>query len=206
MINGFYREQERYLHQVEQEVARLALAISARILRREAEMDPLFLTGAVRVALGQLSESTQVVLHVPEADLGLWTDAMRLVPNLTNRPTVVAGEGMMLGECRVQTEMGSADLGVKAQLAEIERGFFDSMYKREAVNQSQAKRKAQETLAANSARTVVPPDPVRTDQNQGQNSRANDSGLHADKALEGQYLDEPADSIAVESTGVEALS
>ncbi len=34
---------------------KLALAVAARILRREAQMDPLLLTGAVRVALGQLA-------------------------------------------------------------------------------------------------------------------------------------------------------
>jgi len=36
---------------VEHEVVKLALAVAARILRREAQMDPLLLTGAVRVAL-----------------------------------------------------------------------------------------------------------------------------------------------------------
>jgi flagellar biosynthesis/type III secretory pathway protein FliH len=142
LINGFYREQERYLHEVEHEIVDLALALAARILRREAQMDPLMLTGAVRVALGQLSESTRVVLHVPEDDLGLWTDAMRLVPNLRNRPSVVVGEGMELGECRIETEMGSVDLGVKAQLAEIERGFFDRVGKR-----VETKRGARETSA-----------------------------------------------------------
>jgi len=125
LVNGFLREQERYLHLIEHEVVQLALAVAARILRREVRMDPLLLTSAVRVALGQLSESTRVVLQVPEADLSLWTEAMRLVPNLALRPVVLAGEGMKLGECLIQTEMGSVDLGLKAQLAEIERGFFD---------------------------------------------------------------------------------
>ena len=49
------QERDRYLHAVEHEVVKLALAVAARILRREAQMDPLLLTGAVRVALGQLS-------------------------------------------------------------------------------------------------------------------------------------------------------
>ena len=48
-------ERDRFLHAVEQEVVKLALAVAARILRREAQMDPLLLTGAVRVALGQLA-------------------------------------------------------------------------------------------------------------------------------------------------------
>jgi hypothetical protein len=47
------------------------------------------------------------------------------VPNLTIKPSVIAGEGMRLGECVMETELGSVDLGIRAQLGEIERGFFD---------------------------------------------------------------------------------
>jgi hypothetical protein len=60
LIQSFTQERDRFLHAVEREVVELALAVAARILRREAQMDPLLLTGAVRVALGQLSGSTQV--------------------------------------------------------------------------------------------------------------------------------------------------
>jgi len=99
--------------------------VAARILRREAQMDPLLLTGAVRVALGQLSGSTEVKLRVPPAELDLWAEAMALLPNLALKPTVVAGEGMRLGDCVIETELGSVDLGIRSQLGEIERGFFD---------------------------------------------------------------------------------
>jgi len=125
LIETFARERERYLEAVEPEVVKLALAVAARILRREAQMDPLLLTGAVRVALGQLSGSTQIRLRIPPADLDLWAQSIALLPNFETRPTVVAGEGMRLGDCEIETEMGSVDLGVRAQMAEIERGFFD---------------------------------------------------------------------------------
>ncbi|HUH61883.1 MAG TPA: FliH/SctL family protein [Terracidiphilus sp.] len=125
LIAKFAEERDRYLHVVEHEVVKLALAVAARILRREAQMDPLLLTGAVRVALGQLAATTEVRLRVPPAELELWTEAMALVPNLPIRPAVVAGEGMRAGESVLETELGSVDLGIRAQLAEIERGFFD---------------------------------------------------------------------------------
>jgi flagellar assembly protein FliH len=32
---------------------------------------------------------------------------------------------MRLGDCVVETSLGSVDLGIRSQLAEIERGFFD---------------------------------------------------------------------------------
>ncbi len=47
------------------------------------------------------------------------------MPKLALKPTVAAGEGMRLGDCRMEAELGSVDLGIRAQLAEIERGFFD---------------------------------------------------------------------------------
>jgi flagellar assembly protein FliH len=125
LIASFAQERDRFLEKVENEVVELALAVAARILRREAQMDPLLLTGAVRVALGQLSGSTQVKLRVPPAELDMWTEAMALIPNQALKPTVQAGEGMRLGDCVVETELGSVDLGIRSQLGEIERGFFD---------------------------------------------------------------------------------
>lgn len=125
LAEDFQVERNRYFEAVEQEVAKLALAIAARILRREAQMDPLLLTGAVRVALGQLSGATQVRLRVPAADLELWKETMAHLPKLAVRPAVVADEDLEPGECGMENELGSVDLGIRAQLGEIERGFFD---------------------------------------------------------------------------------
>ncbi len=125
MIESFTLERDRFLHEVEHEVVKLALAVAARILRREAQMDPLLLTGAVRVALGQLSGSTEVRLRIPPAELDLWTEAVALLPKVAVKPKVLAGEGMRLGDCVIETELGTVDLGIRSQLGEIERGFFD---------------------------------------------------------------------------------
>lgn len=124
-IESFDAACQQYMHDIEPEVVRLALAVAARILRREAQMDTLLLSGAVRVALGQLASSTRVKLRVPAGDLELWREAIALVPNPGSRPEVTTGEGMRLGDCVIETELGSVDLGVRAQLSEIERGFFD---------------------------------------------------------------------------------
>lgn len=125
LLETFHAERDRFLHQVEQEVVRLALAVAARILRREAQMDPLLLTGAVRVALGQLANTTEIRLRVPAADLALWTEAIALVPNLPVKPTLAGDDALRLGECVVETRLGQVDLGIRSQLGEIERGFFD---------------------------------------------------------------------------------
>jgi flagellar assembly protein FliH len=130
-LAGFTAGRDRYLAQVEQEVVRLALAIAARILHREALMDPLLLAGAVRVALGQLARTTEVRLKVPASEYEMWSEMLRLMPNLPLHPEVIADDMLATGDCLLETHLGSVDLGVRSQLAEIERGFFDLLEQRE---------------------------------------------------------------------------
>lgn len=157
-IQEFAAERERYYHDLEQEAVRLALAIAARILRREAQMDPLLLSGAVRVALGQLGESTSVRLVVPEADRSLWEESLRLTPGLRLRPEVIGDARMELGECRIQTDFGGADLSLHEQLREIERGFFDRLPQRGVPEAAAPVRPATEEAAtgAGQNRTANP--------------------------------------------------
>jgi flagellar assembly protein FliH len=124
-IENLARERDHYLQAIEQEVVRLALAVAARILRREAQMDPLLLTSAVRVALGQVAATSEIRLRVPAKEADLWKETIALMPKLTVKPLVVAEEGMLLGECAIESQVGTVDLGIRSQLGEIERGFFD---------------------------------------------------------------------------------
>lgn len=124
-IEEFRTRSDEYLAQVEHEVVRLALAVAERILHREAQMDPLLLTGAVRVALGCLAESTEVRLRVPAAQQEMWAEMLRLMPALPLRPEVVADTEMAATDAQLETALGRVDLGVRAQIEEIERGFFD---------------------------------------------------------------------------------
>lgn len=133
-LDSFGNERDSYFADVEREVVRLALGIAVRILHREAQIDPLLLTGAVRVALGQLSESTELCLRVPSAEVDLWQEMLRLMPNLPSRPKVTGDDGFGPEECVLETRLGSVDLGVRAQLAEIERGFFDLLEQRPPVH------------------------------------------------------------------------
>lgn len=129
-------QRDRYLSRVESEVVTLALDIAARILRREAQMDPLLLTGAVRVALGQLSNSTKAQLFVPASELEMWKETLVHFPNLPLQPEILPGEGMQTGDCSLRTEVGSVDLGLRAQLREIEQGFFDKADRGRSPKQS----------------------------------------------------------------------
>ena len=126
LADQFADNRNRFFRDVESELVRLALAIAARILRREAQMDPLFLIGAVRVALGQLATTTQVRLRIPAAESALWTETLAHVPNLRVKPAVILDDSLQLGDCLVETEMGSVDLSLPAQLHQIEISLLDN--------------------------------------------------------------------------------
>jgi flagellar assembly protein FliH len=126
----FVRERARYFAGVEAEVVKLALAIAARVLHREATLDPLLLTGVVRVALEKVAEDSAMVLRVPVGAIEMWREVFVASPESSLQ--VVADERLSAGECVLDTNVGRVELGVSAQLEEIERGFFDLMQQRPA--------------------------------------------------------------------------
>jgi flagellar assembly protein FliH len=126
----FVRERSRYFAGVEAEVVKLALAIAARVLHREAKLDPLLLTGVVRVALEKVAEDSVTVLRVPVGATEMWREVFVASPESSLQ--VVGDERLAAGECVLDTNVGRVELGVSAQLEEIERGFFDLMQQRPA--------------------------------------------------------------------------
>jgi flagellar assembly protein FliH len=126
--DGFSRERTKYFSRVEAEVVKLALAIAARVLHREANLDPLLLRGVVRVALEKVAEDSAAVLRVNASAVEKWREALAegVGPSLQ----IVGDERLSTGECVLETNVGRVELGVSAQLEEIERGFFDLMQQR----------------------------------------------------------------------------
>lgn len=120
LLRAFGAAQEDHLHRLEQEAVRLALKCAARILHREVRTDTLALTGAVRAALGQLAASTEVRLVVPLQDEALWRESMALIPGMAYRPLVVGDDAMKSGDCRIESDLGIADLSIASQLAVME--------------------------------------------------------------------------------------
>jgi flagellar assembly protein FliH len=129
-LEQFRLERQNYFHNVEGEVVRLALAIAARILHRQADLDPLLLTGAVRVALEKLGDSSRVVMRVPPREIGQWKEFFRGAGSMRIQPGVLEDPSLSAGECVLATELGTIELGVRAQLQEIEKGFFDLLDRR----------------------------------------------------------------------------
>jgi flagellar assembly protein FliH len=130
VCDEFGKERARYFSDVEGEVVKLALAIAARVLHREANFDPLLLIAVVRVVLEKVADNSTMQLRVPAAEVESWKEAM--TAEAESRLQFVGEEGMSAGECVLETSVGRVELGVKAQLEEIEKGFFDLLQQRPA--------------------------------------------------------------------------
>lgn len=126
----FDRERTRYFSAVEGQVIKLSLAIAARVLHREARIDPLLLSAAVRVALEKVAEESETRLRVPVSDVAQWQ--AEFDAGAAHSVKLIAQEGMARGECVLETSVGTVELGIEAQLGEIERGFYDLLQKRPA--------------------------------------------------------------------------
>jgi flagellar assembly protein FliH len=129
LAEQFAKERSRYFAAVEVEVVKLSLAIAARVLHREAKMEPLILSGAVRVALEQIQGNGEAILHVPEVDVGVWQERFNVGATVLR---IVPDGHLQTGTCLLETPVGTVNFGLEAQLEEIERGFFDLLQHRPA--------------------------------------------------------------------------
>ena len=123
-LDAFAEECDAYYRRVEAEVVQLSLAIARRILHREAELDPSMLAGVVRVALDSLRAATDVKLHVCPAHAKAWREMFEGTAG-KYQITVMEEPLFPPSQCRLESNLGSVELGVDDQLKEIERGFFD---------------------------------------------------------------------------------
>ena len=104
----------------------MALAIAAKILHRESQVDRMLVAGLVKVMLEKLQQNTKVIVRVRPEEASGWRHYFVEEANLQ----VVEDHSLQPNDCMVETELGTADMGLDAQLKEIEHGFFDLLAQR----------------------------------------------------------------------------
>lgn len=123
-VERFERDRRGYFSKVETEVVRLALSIAAKILHREAQVDPMLVAALVQIAVNQLKENSAVNVRVAPAVAEQWRRFFGSTQQWAS-VTVVEDQGLLPGDCLLETELGSANFSLAAQLKEVEQGFFD---------------------------------------------------------------------------------
>lgn len=108
------------IRQTERQMVELTLAVARRVLHREVSLDPELLVAMIRVALDRLGEAGQVTIRLHPAEFEA-VSAARAGALAGDHVTVVADARVGRGGCRVESDYGSVDAGVDAQIQEIGR-------------------------------------------------------------------------------------
>lgn len=129
VIAQFHAEQTEYYSRVEPELVNLILAVAGRILHREAQVDRMLLAALAKVAVENLQQRSYVVVRVAPPACAEWREYF--ANHLSGTKVEVLEDSQLQPDgCVLETELGTADVSIEAQLKEIERGFFDLLAKR----------------------------------------------------------------------------
>jgi flagellar assembly protein FliH len=123
-VLAFDEQRSEYFARVEVELVQLALAIAAKILHRESQVDPMLVASLVRLALEKLREGSSVTVRVGPGRAQRWKEYFAGPPNAA-RVAVVEDAELSEHDCILETELGVANFGLDKQLKEVEQGFFD---------------------------------------------------------------------------------
>jgi flagellar assembly protein FliH len=123
-VTDFTEKREDYFARVEAEVVQLALSIAAKILHRESQVDPMLVASLVRLAVEKMREGSNVTVKVSVGQSAAWARYFGNFQNL-GKIDVIEDPDLSSQDCILETELGSANFGLDAQLKEVERGFFD---------------------------------------------------------------------------------
>lgn len=129
-LHDFAGERDAYFQRVEEQVVRLTLAIARKILHREAQVDPLLLTGILRVALERIGANTNTRLRAHPSDIKVWRDYFAQARENFPVPELIGDPEISSGRCILETELGTTEIGLETQLKEIEQGFLDLLAQR----------------------------------------------------------------------------
>jgi flagellar assembly protein FliH len=130
-VRDFETQRADYYARVEAEVVQLSLAIAAKILHREAQVDPMLVATLVRIAVDKLREGSRVVIRVAPRIVPQWQEYFAGQTSIA--AVEIAGDAELSDQdCLLETELGTANFGLDTQLKEVERGFFDLLALRPA--------------------------------------------------------------------------
>jgi flagellar assembly protein FliH len=123
-IASFEVERIEYYARVEAEIVQLTLAIAAKILHREAQVDPMLLAALVRMSVEHMREGSSVTVRVNPSGANLWKEFFSGNTQV-RKIQVVEDADLSELDCLIETELGTANFGLDTQLKEVEQGFFD---------------------------------------------------------------------------------
>ena len=130
VVQSFHESTAKYYSELEEQAVHLSLAIAAKILHRESQVDPMLVAALVKVATENIRQDSSVKVHIHPSEVDSWRRHFERDQDGPVKIELVADPKLVAGDCIVHSEVGSAALGISAQLREIERGLFDLLAQR----------------------------------------------------------------------------
>src|SRR5688572_29150350 len=122
-LQDLTRLRAEMIRQTERQMVQLALAVARRIVHREVSLDQDLLIAMARVALERLGDNARATVRLHPDDYHA-TGAARVGQALGTNVTVLADPKVERGGCRVESDLGTLDAGVDAQIQEIARALL----------------------------------------------------------------------------------
>lgn len=120
-------EREEMLARSQEDIARLALAVAGKIVRREVQADPDCVFDMIAEALGRVKGEDSAVLRVnPRTATVLEENTARLVSASQGVPEVriVPDPSLEPGDCLVESSRGSVDARIETKIANLGRAIL----------------------------------------------------------------------------------
>lgn len=128
---------EKVLRESEDELINLVMLVARKVIIREISQDRCILAGVVRNALDGLSAREEVVIRINPDDYALVTSGREECLQkelLSDRLQLKADPSIVAGFCQIDTEMGTIDAGLNAQLETIYRNLLEERSTSSTVN------------------------------------------------------------------------
>lgn len=119
---------EKVVRESEDELVKLIMKVARKVILREVAQDRRILSDVVQAAIEGLSARDEIVIRINPDDYALVTtsreDYLRK-ELLTDKMQLKPDSNVLPGSCQIDTEMGTIDAGIDAQLDEIFRRLLE---------------------------------------------------------------------------------
>lgn len=110
------------IQRTERQMVELALTLARRVVQTEIDANPAQLLAMARTAIDRLGEDTRIMVRLNPVDYA--AAGGENMPQLGTAVTVVADPKVEHGGCRIESDLGTLDAGIHAQIAELGRGLL----------------------------------------------------------------------------------
>lgn len=125
---GVHELRERVMREAEEELVKLIMIVARKVILREVSMDRTILNSVVQAAISDLTDRGDITIRLNPDDYILVTSSHEdffRKELITERMQLKSDPGVMQGCCLVDSEMGTIDAGIDAQLDEIFRRLLE---------------------------------------------------------------------------------